>query len=306
MTKTQQHFAIEKENSDIRIRLHELLALTGDKETPEVRSEREGLEKRLETGEKKFNASVVAKLAEQELASVEDRQYGELVTRSSVGNIFTAAVEHRQTDGPEKELQDHLGLSANQIPLSLLEEERAVTPGPSDVGQSQSPVAPGVFPQSAAGYLGVEQPRVPSGEAVFLVLTKNAEVKTPAENASSDETTGSFSADVLTPKRLQAAFFFSREDRARFPAIDSSLRENLSMALADGLDQQIIAGASGLLTGTNLPNNNRSSITDFASYLSDFAFGRVDGAYAGGAPDLRILMGSDSYAHCDPSTATRA
>ena len=31
---------------------------------------------------------------------------------------------------------------------------------------------------------------------------------------------------------------------------------NLSDALSDGLDRQIIAGDDGLLEGTNLPNNN--------------------------------------------------
>ena len=60
-------------------------------------------------------------------------------------------------------------------------------------------------------------PTVPVGEHVFPVLTTNADVGTPAENAAQAETTGAFSADVLSPSRLQASFFFySREDRARF------------------------------------------------------------------------------------------
>ena len=50
MTKTIEHFAIEQENSDVRIRLHELLTPQGEEPTPEVRAERETLEKRLEAG----------------------------------------------------------------------------------------------------------------------------------------------------------------------------------------------------------------------------------------------------------------
>ena len=51
----------------------------------------------------------------------------------------------------------------------------------------------------------------------YPVLTKNADVRVPAENAAAAETDRSmFSADVLTPSRLQASFFYSREDRARF------------------------------------------------------------------------------------------
>ena len=89
-----------------------------------------------------------------------------------------------------------------------------------------------MFPQSCAAFLNIDTPRVAVGDAVFPVLTKNADVRTPAENADAAETTGSFSASVLSPARLQASFFYSREDRARFAGMDAALRENLSMALA--------------------------------------------------------------------------
>ena len=86
--------------------------------------------------------------------------------------------------------------------------------------------------------------------------------------------------------------------------MDESLRENLSMGLADGLDKQIISGTNGLLTGTNLSNNNVSVITTFPLYKADFAYSRVDGRYASMTSDIRILMGSATYAHA--STVYRA
>ena len=122
-------------------------------------------------------------------------------------------------------------------------------------------------------------------------------MKTPAENANATETTGAFSADVLSPSRIQASFFYSREDRARFVGMDMALRENLSMALADGLDDQVISGTNGLLTGTNLANHNVNSETSFANYKSQFLYGRVDGEYANGAGDNRLALGAASYAH---------
>ena len=88
-------------------------------------------------------------------------------------------------------------------------ETRAVTPAPANVGQVQQSIVPYVFPQSAAMFLGVDMPSVPVGEAVFPVLTKTLDVRTPAESADADETTGAFSADVLSPSRVQAAFFYS-------------------------------------------------------------------------------------------------
>ena len=73
------------------------------------------------------------------------------------------------------------------------------------MAQNQSAILPGIFPQSSAAFLAVDTPTVAVGEAVYPVLTKNADVGTPAENATQAETTGSFSADVLSPSRLQAS-----------------------------------------------------------------------------------------------------
>ena len=56
-------------------------------------------------------------------------------------------------------------------------------------------------------------------------------------------------------------------------------------------------GDDGLLTGTNLANHNASSETGFADYISDFGYSRVDGQYAASGSDLRLVMGSATYAH---------
>ena len=216
--------------------------------------------------------------------------------RCNLGRIFEATLEHRNVDGAENELQRHYGLAGNQVPLDLL-EPRAVTPAPADVGQNQATIIPGVFPMACAAFLGVDMPRVAVGEAVYPVLTTNATAHTPAENANAAETTGSFSADVLFPSRIQASFFYSREDRARFAGMSEALRDNLSMALGDKLDQQILAGDNGLLHSTNLTNHNAGAVTTFANYRDTFAYGLVDGKYAGSVADLRVVMGSATYAH---------
>ena len=194
----------------------------------------------------------------------------------------------------------------NQLPLMLLQlETRAVTPAPANVQSEQSEIIPGVFPDSCAAFLGVDMPSVPVGEAVFPVLSTNAVAGVPAENAvptgtgidSEGATTGSFSAELLTPSRIQAAFFYSREDRARFAGMDAALRMNLAESLSDKLDQQILAGDEGLLDGTNLADHTQATETTFAEYVSQFGYSRVDGKYASSTEDLRIVVGSDTYAH---------
>ena len=298
MTKRQK---LELRASEIRAKLSELAgveALTDEQrgEIDTLRNEYSDTERRIQA------ASIADDQPEGREVRTEDKELIDLIAGADVGAIFTAALEHRATDGRTAELQEHLGLGSNQVPLALLRgappvEARAVTPAPSDVGTNQAPIIPAVFPQSCAAWLGVDMPTVGVGEASFPVLTTSATVHVPAENTDAAETTGAFSADVLTPSRLQAAFFYSREDRARFAGMDEALRANLSDALGDKLDQQVLNGAQGLFNGTKLANHNVSDEDDFQSYMSHFAFGRVDGTYASMLGELRILMGSATYGH---------
>ena len=291
---------IELRRSEIRERLGSIATLEGDARTEAITAEQGGLMLELRASEGQLQAAIAAEEADPRLRNPGDGEGAEhraLVARCSLGDIFGASIEHRQTEGAVRELQEHLGLSGNQVPLDLLLEHRAVTPAPSDVGQNLAAIIPGVFPQSCAAFMGIDTPRVGVGEAVFPVLTTNAGPGTPAENDPQSETTGSFSAEVLSPGRIQASFFYSREDRARFMGMDASLRENLSMALADKLDSEILAGAEGLFTGTKLANHNVNAITSYANYRAQLAYGRVDGTYANDVKDLRIVMGSATYGH---------
>ena len=287
---------LEIRQSEIRQRLAQLAETDA---TPETETEISGLSKEYQAAEVRMQAMIIADDAP---AKVETRDSkAELFTRASVGDLVYALVNGRSgADGAMQELQSEYGLGSNEIhvrQLSQQVETRAVSPAPGNVGQDQQPIIPYVFPMACAAWLGIDMPTVSVGEAVFPVLTSTLAVHTPAENAAAAETTGSFSGDVLAPSRLQAAFFYSREDRARFRDMDSSLRENLSMGLADGLDKAIISGTNGLLTGANLANNAAAAVTDFDGYISELAFARVDGRYASMTGDLRVVMGSGTYAH---------
>ena len=294
--KASQKVALEM--SVKREALNALLSV--DELSDEQRAEMGTLTTRMQELEVEARAAIMAEgeptVIHTTVADGEDRELRALIDRANVGNIFEATLEHRATDGAEAELQAHYRLSANAIPMALL-ETRAVTPAPSDVGQNQSTIIPGVFPQSCAAFLSVDMPTVPTGEAIYPVLSTNATVGTPAENAAQAETTGSFTADVLSPSRLQASFFYSREDRARFSGMDEALRTNLSDALSDGLDQQILAGTNGLFIGSNIASHAASSVTTYANYRSELGYGRVDGTYAGGVADLKIVMGAATYGH---------
>ena len=273
--------------------------LDKDELTSEERAELETLTKKAQETEVELRAAITAEPDPTETRHTDTPEGAELRALgrdSDLAAIFECVLDHRATTGREAELQAHHSLAANQVPLSMI-EHRAVTPAPADVGANQAQIIPGVFPMSCAAFLSVDMPTVAVGDAVFPVLATNATVGTPAENAAQNETTGSFTADALSPSRLQASFFYSREDRARFSGMDESLRMNLSDALSDGLDDQILTGTNGLLAGTNLANHAASAVTSYANYRNHLGYGRVDGTYAGGIGDLRIVMGSATYGH---------
>ena len=291
---------MELRQSVIRSRLAEI---AGVESTDEIRQEIDTLGREFSGNERSIQAYMIAESAEPpEVRSTEDRQRRELEKQANVGQLVFDLLNGRSgTDGQMAEYQKEHGLASNEISVRMLRDDeietRAVTPAPGNVGQTQNPIIDYVFPQSAAAFMGVDMPTVGVGEAVFPVLTSTLDVHTPAETLTAAETTGAFSAEVLSPARLQAAFEYSREDRARFSGMDTALRENLSMGLADGLDRAIIRGTNGLLTGTNLPNHNVSAETTYALYRDHLLYSRIDGRYAAVSGDIRILMGSDTYAH---------
>ena len=240
---------MELRQSVIRSRLAEIAGLES---TDEIRSEIDTLGREYGINETSIRAYTIAADSEPpEVRSTEDRQRSELLHSCNVGLLLDDLVGGRSgTDGAMQEYQREHGLAANEISVRMLRDDeietRAVSPAPANVGQNQAPILSYVFPMAAAAFMGIDMPVVSVGDAVFPILTSELMVRTPAENADADETTGAFSAQVLTPSRLQASFFYSREDKARFAGMDSELRENLSMGLSDGLDAQIMSGTNGL------------------------------------------------------------
>ena len=74
-----------------------------------------------------------------------------------------------------------------------------------------------------------------------------------------------------------------------------SLRQALNEALSESLDVQTVAGADGLLM--NLDAHEQAAVDTYGTYVGKFGFSRVDGRYASNAKSVKVLMGSQTYAH---------
>ena len=289
--------------SEIREQLNGLNAIAEPTDAQQT-EERDLLASQKKT-ETEYRAALTDEADEHATVPVdaEDRAQLQLVGRCSIGRILTACVEHRSTDGADAELQLHRGLNANQIPLDLLRlpavEHRAVTAAPTNVGTAEQPVILPVFAAGVGAFLMATRPTVPAGDLAYPILDARPTVGGPhTDSTAHDETTGSFSSSLLQPERISASYSYKRVDAARFSALDSSLRSALNSGLEERLDHQLIAGAAGLLRGTNLANHAAgAAATAFADYLAQFGHARVDGRYASALADIKTVMGSATYAH---------
>ena len=287
----KEALAIALRTSVVRERLNELSGISDL--TEEHRAEIEVLSAEYKDLEIRGRAAAIAREGEIMTPGTPDPDKAELIESASLSDVVGAAVEQRSTEGATRELQDELGLASNTIPLDLLEvRTTGVTPAPSDVGSTQAPIIPAIFPMSVAAYLGIPQPRVGVGERTYTVLSTSATPGTPAKGADQDHSTGAFTASVLDPKRIQASMFFAVEDRARLAGLSEALRMNLNEALMDKLDEVVV---DDLLTGTTLTQDAATAADTFGTYRSRYGYDHVDGRRAGTVGDLRIAVGSPTY-----------
>ena len=293
--------------SEVRTRLNSISMLEGEALTAEIKTESETLQSEYAELEVRNRAAIVAENDDTEIVKTEDaeiRELRKLTEKSNVGDIFAAAVEHRNTAGETAELQQHFGINGNQVPIEMLRidrgvEQRAAATVPASIGDaSQAQVVTPVFASGDGAFLGIERPTVPVGDAAYPVLSTLPSVEGPFTGSDdAAQTDATFVANGLSPERLQASFSYRRSDAARFAGLDASLRLALNGGLQEALDDQAISGTDGLLTATNLPNNNVSTATTFALYLSGLLYGRVDGRFARTPSDVRMILGAGTFAH---------
>ena len=296
---------LQIKQSSIRESINTLLGNDARTEAEQVE-----LEKLTGEGQKiepEIRAAIIASPDPAEIVlegDAESRELARLTERANVGDILSATFEKRSTDGETSEIQKHYGLGAHQVPLSMLRinravEERAAATVPASIGDaSQGEVITPIFSSGEGSFLGIERPTVPVGDAAYPVLSTMPDVKGPySDSTEAGQTDATFVANALSPERLQASFSYRRTDAARFAGLDASLRLALSGGLEEALDDQAISGTDGLLTATNLPNNNVNTISTFALYLSGLLYGRVDGRYARTPSDIRMIVGQGTFAH---------
>ena len=291
--------------------------------TDEQRAELDTIERGTPDLERQTRAATVALETEEREAETraatapdaEQRERIELRSKAMLTNYLMNAARGRMADGAEAELQSAAGISGHGIPLELWDvaqperrsaedgrETRAITPAPGTVGVNLDPIRPAVFANSIAPRLGIEMPRVMSGTYASATITTSQTAAPLDKSAVAVGTAGALTVTTATPKRISARLELTLEDIAAVGQdnFESILRENLSLALSDQLDDQAINGngtapnLAGIFQALADPTTAPSAVATFDDFVTAFA-GGVDGLWANTVKDVTIVAGVESY-----------
>ena len=181
-------------------------------------------------------------------------------------------------------------------------EQRAITPAPGTTGINLDPIRPAVFANSIASRLGIDMPRVASGTYATATIGTSQTADAKAKSAGIAATAGALTVTTATPKRVSARGKLTLEDIAAVGQsnFESILRQNLSLALSDELDDQAINGdgsapnLSGMFKRLTDPSAPGATVADFDDFVSAFADG-IDGLWSNTVQDVAIGAGVETY-----------
>ena len=294
-----------------------------DSLTDETRAELDQLESGTADLERQLRAAMIAvetedreakeKGAEAPGAGVpEQRERIELRSRASVGRYLTAALRGRAPDGAEAELQQAAGVDG--IPFELWQprqeqrdEQRAITAAPSTVGLNLDVLRPYVFAPSVVDKLMVEMPMVESGTYASGTISTAATAGAVPEGGTGTtgdvpESAAAFTVQTTTPHRIGASLNLAIEDIASVGQanFESLLRQHISLAVSDELDDQMLNGngqgdnLTGFFQRLTDPSAPVTGVETWVRFLA-IQSGGVEGLWATELSHIGLLVGPETY-----------
>ena len=251
----------------------------------------------------------------------EAKELDGLLQRASILPYFGEAVSGRDVQGVEHEVR--AGLLGDEargglVPFELLlpdeREERAdaattVAAAARSPG-SQASVLQRVFTRSIAATLGVSMPMVEVGQANFPVLASGTSASMVNAGTAKDAEAATFTGVSLDPVRLSARYVFRYEDIAKLRNYESVLRRDLTAAMTDAMDNQVVNGdgsapnVNGFLAELTAPMDP-SAATTWNEWLKAHT-DEVDGLNAYMLSDLRCVIGKASFSYLETLFRTGA
>ena len=294
-----------------------------DSLTDETRAELDQLESGTADLERQLRAAMIAVETEDREAKEkgaeapgagdpEQRERIELRSRASVGRYLTAALRGRAPDGAEAELQQAAGVDG--IPFELWQprqeqrdEQRAITAAPSTVGLNLDVLRPYVFAPSVVDKLMVEMPMVESGTYASGTISTAATAGAVPKGGTGTtgdvpESAAAFTVQTTTPHRIGASLNLAIEDIASVGQanFESLLRQHISLAVSDELDDQMLNGngqgdnLTGFFQRLTDPSAPVTRVETWVRFLA-IQSGGVEGLWATELSHIGLLVGPETY-----------
>ena len=291
--------------------------------TDEQRAELDTIEKGVPDLERVLRGAMVAAEEEEREAKEkgaeapgggdpEQRERIELRSRASVGRYLTAALRGRAPDGAEAELQQAAGVDG--IPFELWQprqeqrdEQRAITAAPSTVGLNLDVLRPYVFAPSVVDKLMVEMPMVESGTYASGTISTAATAGAVPKGGTGTtgdvpETAAAFTVQTTVPHRIGASLNLAIEDIASVGQanFESLLRQHISLAVSDELDDQMLNGngsgdnLTGFFQRLTDPSAPVAGVETWVRFLA-IQSGGVEGLWATELSHIGLLVGPETY-----------
>ena len=251
----------------------------------------------------------------------ETKELDGLLRRASILPYMSEAISGRDCDGVEHEVRSGLlgdAARGGLVPMEMLldpeMEQRADaattvaaaarTPG------SQASVLQRVFTKSIAAMNKVSMPMVEVGQANFPILSGGTTASMVNAGTAKDATAATFTGFSLDPVRLSARYVFRYEDVAKLRNYESVLRRDLTAAMTDAMDDQVVNGdgsapdVSGFLNELTAPADPGAATTwnEWLKAHTD----QVDGLNAYRLSDLICTIGKEAFSYLETLFRTGA
>ena len=226
----------------------------------------------------------------------EGRELKKLISKASLGKMMAGIADDGQGDGAERELRQARNLPDNYVPWDLLETRAAVSVTGDEEGNT-TPWIQRVLPTSAAAFCGVDVQMAEVGEVLVPVITTGVTIGFVAAGAAQAESSPVAAVTTLSPRRATGNFPINREDLAKFPMMEDAWRMELTQAVQNAIDVDLLTLASkGLLVNGGTDPTDPSDATTAPAFLAD-VYGAVDGAMSSAVNQNRLLVGPETYGY---------
>ena len=302
---------VQKLQLALEVRRKELAQLLDNEERAEDFQDKLGTAKKLiSDAQAEVAAAALAEPVpevkeEARVSTPEGAEVAELRQRAQFGQYVLASGARRGVMGAEAELNAALGIGELDFPMDMLApaEVRAAIDGDGEANQGSW--LDMLFAEASATKLGVSMRSVGSGIAAYPITTSGP-IGVQRQRA---EAVGAVSLGLtvheMKPTRMATHLIYSVEDVARLPGLADAIRREMSDALVDSLDKAIFLGATtagteadvhGFQTASGIgePTLTQSNKVKGPNTLEAFT-NQVDGKYASGPADIRVVSSQGAY-----------